>query len=166
MALIDGRDAAVLGAVKPLPQRARHVDVIVRPARAGRGWEDAPIRTLQAQARIPGNFLRPETYFITRAVFVNNQSFLDQALDCFSLLVHDAGSKFAASEGVDYGCVFAACEWTVTDAGLPHLQRFKNLKSVRLAKTRVTDKGLAAFQQSLPNIEIETDPGDPIVDPR
>jgi lipopolysaccharide transport system ATP-binding protein len=84
-------------------------DIFLRqPAHGGAG-------SLHVAARIPGHFLRPETYFVTLATFVNNQAILDEVHNGFSLLVQDAGSKYAASEGVDYGCVFAPCEWTIRD---------------------------------------------------
>ena len=68
---------------------------------------------LEAKVRIPEQFLRPETYLVTIAAFVHNQVIIDIATDCFSFSVQDGGSKYAASEGLDYGCVFAPCEWTI-----------------------------------------------------
>ncbi len=62
---------------------------------------------------IPRAFLRPETYFVTLATYVHNQFVIDPASDCFSFVVQDGGSKYAASEGVAYGCVFAPCNWSV-----------------------------------------------------
>ena len=83
-------------------------DTPLRPPAPGEG------RMLEAEVRIPGEFLRPETYLVTLATFVPNQVIVDLALDCFSFMVQDGGSKYAASEGQDYGCVFAPCQWTMT----------------------------------------------------
>lgn len=69
---------------------------------------------LHATARIPAPFLRPETYFATFATLVNNQVLIDIAVDGLSFVVQDAGSKYAASEGMDYGCVFAPCDWRMS----------------------------------------------------
>jgi len=82
-------------------------DTLLRPPTLGEG------ETIEAEVRIPGEFLRPETYLVTLATFVHNQVIIDLATDCFSFLVQDGGSKYAASEGLDYGCVFAPCEWTI-----------------------------------------------------
>jgi lipopolysaccharide transport system ATP-binding protein len=82
-------------------------DAMLRPPASAEG------STLEANVRIPAQFLRPETYLVTLATFVNNQVIIDLATDCFSFVVQDGGSKYAASEGLDYGCVFAPCEWTL-----------------------------------------------------
>jgi lipopolysaccharide transport system ATP-binding protein len=66
-----------------------------------------------AKAVIPGNLLRPETYFLTLAIYIPNQLIIDLIPDAFSVRVIDGGSKYAASEGLDYGCVFVDCAWTV-----------------------------------------------------
>lgn len=86
-------------------------DVMLRPLEQGeRG-------TIEVEARLPGEFLRPETYLVTLSTFVNNQFIIDVAWDCFTFVVQDGGSKYAASEGLDYGCVFAPCEWTIVHQG-------------------------------------------------
>ena len=42
----------------------------------------------------------------------------------------------------------------VTDAGLVHLKGLTNLEDLDLGETKVTDAGLAAMQQTLPNCKI------------
>jgi len=82
---------------------------------------DAPLRPPgpgegampEVDVRLPAQFLRPETYLVTLATFVNNLFHIDLIFDCFSFVVRDGGSKFAANEGLDFGCVFAPCEWTL-----------------------------------------------------
>ena len=66
-----------------------------------------------AKAIIPGNLLRPESYFLTLATYIPNQLIIDLIQDAFSVTVIDGGSKYAASEGLDYGCVFVDCAWTM-----------------------------------------------------
>jgi lipopolysaccharide transport system ATP-binding protein len=74
-----------------------------------------------AEAKIPGHFLRPATYLATICTFVNNQVIIQSVPNAFTFMVQDGGTKYAASQGIDYGCVFSPCEWTVVT--LDHLQR-------------------------------------------
>lgn len=74
--------------------------------------EAAP--TISAKAIIPGNFLRPNGYVATLATFVPHQVIFDLINDALTFSVIDAGSKYAASEGMDYGCVFANCDWEIS----------------------------------------------------
>ncbi|MEI7816632.1 MAG: ABC transporter ATP-binding protein [Desulfuromonadales bacterium] len=62
---------------------------------------------------IPAGLLRPEQYFITLATYLPNQVIFHLVQDALSVTVFDGGSKYAASEGLDYGCVFVDCTWTV-----------------------------------------------------
>ena len=76
---------------------------------------------LCVRAVIPSGLLRPERYFFTLALYLPNQETFDLAKDAFSITVIDGGSKYAASEGLDYGCVFVDCKWSVENA-LPSTQ--------------------------------------------
>lgn len=68
---------------------------------------------LSVRAVVPAGFLRPETYRVSLYTFVHNQVTIDGATDAFSFTVQDGGTKYAASEGTDYGCVFSPCKWTM-----------------------------------------------------
>jgi len=68
---------------------------------------------LFVKAVIPSGLLRPEHYFFTLCTFLPNQVIFDSVEDAFSITVIDGGSKYAASEGLDYGCVFVDCKWSV-----------------------------------------------------
>jgi len=70
--------------------------------------------SVRAEAIIPGHFLRPETYLVSLYTFVNNQVVIAGVSDALSFTIQDGGSKYAASEGLDYGCVFDPCRWTIT----------------------------------------------------
>jgi len=70
----------------------------------------------EAKVFIPGGILRPESYYFTLATYIPNQVILDLIPDAFSVTVIDGGSKYAASEGLDYGCVFVDCAWTIEPA--------------------------------------------------
>jgi lipopolysaccharide transport system ATP-binding protein len=76
---------------------------------------------IEAKTTLPVPFLRPETYLVTLVTFVNNQFIIDVVLNAFTFIVQDGGSKYAASEGMDYGCVFSPCQWTL--AYQPELNR-------------------------------------------
>jgi lipopolysaccharide transport system ATP-binding protein len=69
---------------------------------------------VQADAVIPEWFLRPGSYVAGLYVFVNNQVVMDSVDNALSFVVQDGGSKYAASEGIDYGMVFAPCRWKVS----------------------------------------------------
>jgi lipopolysaccharide transport system ATP-binding protein len=62
---------------------------------------------------IPAGVLRPGDYFLSLASYLPNVEIYDSLADVFSIKIVDGGSKYAASEGVDYGCVFVDCDWSV-----------------------------------------------------
>jgi lipopolysaccharide transport system ATP-binding protein len=62
---------------------------------------------------IPAGVLRPGDYFLSLAGYLPNVEIYDSLADVFSIKIVDGGSKYAASEGVDYGCVFVDCDWSV-----------------------------------------------------
>ncbi|MEQ1837118.1 MAG: ABC transporter ATP-binding protein [Candidatus Nitrotoga sp.] len=68
---------------------------------------------LRAKAVIPAGLLRPEEYFFKLAVYLPNQIIFDLVEDALSVTVMDGGSKYAASAGLDYGCVFVDCKWSI-----------------------------------------------------
>lgn len=70
---------------------------------------------LCAKVLIPAGLLRPGQYFFTLASYLPNQIIFHRVQDAFSVNVFDGGSKYAASEGLDYGCVFVDCAWTIED---------------------------------------------------
>lgn len=73
---------------------------------------------LRAKAVIPAGLLRPEEYFFKLAVYLPNQIIFDLVEDALSVAVRDGGSKYAASEGLDYGCVFVDCKWSIENIPL------------------------------------------------
>lgn len=68
---------------------------------------------LCAKVVIPAGVLRPEQYFFKLATYLPNQMIFDIVEDALSITVIDGGSKYAASEGLDYGCVFVDCKWSI-----------------------------------------------------
>lgn len=66
-----------------------------------------------AEFRIPPTFLRPNIYSVTLALFVAHQHIFELLEDVSSFSVFDGGTKYAQSEGADYGLVFSPCETTV-----------------------------------------------------
>ena len=58
---------------------------------------------------IPANTLRPNSYSLTFALFVPNLTIIEMVEDAVFFSVFDSGSKYAQSEGLDYGLVFSPC---------------------------------------------------------
>lgn len=62
---------------------------------------------------IPAETLRPNNYSLTFVLFVPHQFTIELIDDVAAFSVFDAGSKYAQSEGMDYGLVFSPCEISV-----------------------------------------------------
>lgn len=58
---------------------------------------------------IPPEILRPNNYSLTFALFVPHQLIIELIEDVAYFSVFDAGTKYAQSEGADYGLVFSPC---------------------------------------------------------
>ncbi|MDH7567896.1 MAG: ABC transporter ATP-binding protein [Clostridiales bacterium] len=100
------------GAEIRISVRDRHRNVFTTDTRIVKDSNCIP-EMIVAKVVIPGNLLRPETYFITLATYIPNQMIIDLKRDAFSITIIDGGSKYAASEGLDYGCVFVDCSWSI-----------------------------------------------------
>ncbi|MEJ0081038.1 MAG: polysaccharide ABC transporter ATP-binding protein [Puia sp.] len=70
---------------------------------------------LTITAEIPAKFLRPGVLYFTIATFIPHKLIFDLAENAFSISVFDGGSKYAASEGLDYGYIFFEPAWCLTD---------------------------------------------------
>lgn len=66
-------------------------------------------KEFQVDFTIPAHTLRPNDYFITLALFVPHQEIIEIVEDANAFSVFDSGSKYAQSEGTDYGVVFSPC---------------------------------------------------------
>ena len=62
---------------------------------------------------IPSYTLRPNSYSIELSLFVPHQYVIETLNDILVFTVFDAGTKYAQSEGTDYGVVFPPCETSV-----------------------------------------------------
>lgn len=69
--------------------------------------------TFAAEFGIPANFLRPNSYSVTLALFVPHQHIFELLEDVAFFSVFDGGTKYAQSEGMDYGVVFSPCTTSV-----------------------------------------------------
>jgi hypothetical protein len=83
---------------------------------------DAELRSLSKNVRsftvtytIPAETLRPNTYVASLGLFVPHQRWIENTDDAVRFSVFDAGSKYAQSEGMDYGIVFSPCKITVDE---------------------------------------------------
>jgi lipopolysaccharide transport system ATP-binding protein len=67
-----------------------------------------------AEFRIPANFLRPNSYSVSLALFIPHQHVFESLDDVSFFSVFDGGTKYAHSEGAaDYGLVFSPCEVSI-----------------------------------------------------
>lgn len=69
--------------------------------------------TLIATMRIPAEFLTPGQYFCLISLHVPKVEVLDELDDICEFVIADVGSEFSMYEGLDYGCVFANCQWNL-----------------------------------------------------
>lgn len=74
---------------------------------------DEKTKTFEVDFKIPANVLRPSSYSLTFALFVPHQFIIELIEDAVYFSVFDAGTKYAQSEGLDYGVVFSPCESVV-----------------------------------------------------
>ncbi|MCX6297253.1 MAG: ABC transporter ATP-binding protein [Bacteroidetes bacterium] len=65
--------------------------------------------------RFPHTLLTPNHYSIFCALHIPNIRVIDEINDLCSLNIIDTGSIFSMYEGVDFGCVFANCEWNLLE---------------------------------------------------
>jgi lipopolysaccharide transport system ATP-binding protein len=69
--------------------------------------------TFAVEFRIPPDFLRPNNYSITLALFIPHQHIFELLEDVSFFSVFDGGTKYAQSEGIDYGLVFSPCTTSI-----------------------------------------------------
>ena len=75
---------------------------------------DETTKSFQVDFNIPGNTLRPKNYILTFGLFVPNQFHIELIENAVSFSVFDNGTKYAQSEGLDYGVIFSPCKLVVT----------------------------------------------------
>ena len=66
---------------------------------------------LIVKMKIPKNFLVPGQYLFSVALHTPNVQIVEQIEEVGKFNIVDMGSDFARYEGIDYGCVFADCDW-------------------------------------------------------
>lgn len=74
---------------------------------------DPSYKEIHTKVAIPANFLVPGQYMLSFAISVEHVRIVDLIEDAIGINVIDAGSMFASYEGMDYGCVFADCKWSI-----------------------------------------------------
>jgi hypothetical protein len=70
---------------------------------------------VKAVAEIPAHFLRPGSFTFTIVTLVHNQFTIHLLEDVLMMDVADGGSKYAASEGLDYGYIFFDPKWSLNN---------------------------------------------------
>lgn len=62
---------------------------------------------------IPSETLRPNNYSLTIALFIPHQLIIELIEEAAYFSVYDSGTKYAQSEGMDYGLVFSPCQTSI-----------------------------------------------------
>lgn len=71
---------------------------------------------VEARVKIPKNFITPGSYYFLIALHIPNVRLIDTIDEVCQFIITDLGSQFSLYEGLDYGCVFAHCEWQFSPA--------------------------------------------------
>jgi lipopolysaccharide transport system ATP-binding protein len=66
---------------------------------------------------IPAEVLRPNNYSLLFVLFIPHQLTIELIEDVVFFSVYDAGTKYAQSEGMDYGLIFSPCKSSVRQIG-------------------------------------------------
>ena len=74
-------------------------------------------RAFEVEFTIPPDTLRPNNYSLTFALFVPHQLIIELLEDAIYFSVFDSGTKYAQSEGMDYGLIFSPCATSVREIG-------------------------------------------------
>jgi len=69
---------------------------------------------ISAVAEIPEHFLRPGAFTFTVATLVHNQYVISLLEDIITMDIADGGSRYAGTEGLDYGYIFFEPKWDVS----------------------------------------------------
>lgn len=72
-------------------------------------------REYELTVKFPHTLLTPNYYSILCALHIPNVRVIDEITDICTLNIIDTGSNLSMYEGVDYGCVFANCEWNLAN---------------------------------------------------
>ncbi|MEK7724981.1 MAG: ABC transporter ATP-binding protein, partial [Acidobacteriota bacterium] len=67
-------------------------------------------RDFEASFQIPPNILRPNSYSLIFSLFIPHQFIIELLEDVAYFSIFDNGTKYAQSEGTDYGVMFSPCE--------------------------------------------------------
>jgi lipopolysaccharide transport system ATP-binding protein len=104
--------------------RGAEVRMIIRDGRNINVFTaDVELNTLSTSTKkfttlfqIPANLLRPNTYSVTLALFIPHQYYIELLQDILFFTINDSGTKYAQSEGIDYGSIFSPCKTEIVDA--------------------------------------------------
>lgn len=91
---------------------ARSITVFVADAELKSLSENCEAFTVEFT--IPPEVLRPNNYSLTFALFIPHQLIIELIEDAVYFSIFDSGTKYALSEGTDYGLIFSPCQWEVT----------------------------------------------------
>lgn len=72
-------------------------------------------RTFEVDFIIPAGTLRPNNFSLTFSLFIPHQHTYELIVDVAFFSVFDSGTKYAQSEGLDYGVIFSPCQYSVRE---------------------------------------------------
>ncbi len=70
-------------------------------------------RGFEVDFMIPPNVLRPNNYSVIISLFVPHQDIIELLEDVVFFSIFDNGTKYAQSEGIDYGVMFSPCKTAI-----------------------------------------------------
>lgn len=65
----------------------------------------------QIRSKIRKNFLVPNFYNVLASIHIPNVRYIDYQVDVVNFTVEETGSLLHLYSNIDYGCVFANCQW-------------------------------------------------------
>ena len=74
-------------------------------------------REFQVDFTIPPNVMRPNNYSLIFSLFVPHQHIIELIEDVVFFSIFDGGTKYALSEGIDYGVMFSPCKVSIKQIG-------------------------------------------------
>jgi hypothetical protein len=74
-------------------------------------------REFQVDFTIPPNVMRPNNYSLIFSIFVPHQHIIELIEDVVFFSIFDGGTKYALSEGIDYGVMFSPCKVSIKQIG-------------------------------------------------
>lgn len=70
-------------------------------------------KTFTVNFKIPAQVLRPNNFSLSFAIFIPHQLIIELIEEAAFFSIFDGGTRYAHSEGTDYGVIFSPCEASI-----------------------------------------------------